>query len=256
MSNRAEAKKEVLSLNQIKPYWRNPRKNDKAVDAVKKSIEEYGYKVLIIVDTDYTIIAGHTRYKALRQLDYDEVECIVADLSPDKARQFRLAENKSAEIADWDEELLDYELRQVNEIENLLVYFNEGELDDLIDEADFEFEEEDPEELLEKVKDFAPTGEEIKNAKEKVKKKSKSDEIDSEDFKNKLKELREQRLTEQNEQIKNMDKERQEEFVHNVEETINDYVEIECPYCDKTYTVSLAEIKRMRKYQQDDTFEN
>ena len=94
-------------IEDLKPYKRNPRKNDGAVDAVAASIKEFGFKVPIVIDADGEIIAGHTRFKAAKKLGLKEVPCIIADdLTPDQIKAFRLADNKTAELADWDFELL------------------------------------------------------------------------------------------------------------------------------------------------------
>ena len=79
--------KEIL-LADLKPYEKNPRKNDNAVDAVAKSIESFGFKVPIAIDADNVIIAGHTRYKAAQKLGIESVPCIAgADKSISTCRQ-------------------------------------------------------------------------------------------------------------------------------------------------------------------------
>lgn len=98
-------------LNEIKPYGRNPRKNDEAVQYVAASIREFGFKVPIVIDRNGVIVAGHTRYKAAQELDIAEVPCIVADdLTDEQIKAFRLADNKVAEKAEWDFNLLEAEL--------------------------------------------------------------------------------------------------------------------------------------------------
>lgn len=98
-------------INEIKPYDKNPRKNDKAVDKVALSIQEYGFKNPIIVDKDMVIIAGHTRYKAAKKLGLNEVPIIVAgDLDENQVKALRIADNKTGEYADWDFILLAEEL--------------------------------------------------------------------------------------------------------------------------------------------------
>lgn len=100
-----------LNPNELKPYEKNPRHNDDAVQAVAESIREFGFKVPIVIDSDKIIVAGHTRWKASGILGLSEVPCIVADdLTPEQVRAFRLADNKVAELSDWDYELLDGEL--------------------------------------------------------------------------------------------------------------------------------------------------
>ena len=103
-----------LGLEEIKPYEKNPRNNDNAVDAVAASIREFGFKVPIIIDKDNIIVAGHTRYKAAKKLGLKTVPCIKADdLTDEQVKAFRLADNKVAEQAEWDFELLNEELETI-----------------------------------------------------------------------------------------------------------------------------------------------
>lgn len=102
------------SLSELRPYERNPRNNAAAVAPVAESIKQFGFKVPLVVDSQGVIIAGHTRYKAAEQLGLDKVPCLVADdLTPEQVRAFRLADNKVAEIADWDFDLLSAELEEL-----------------------------------------------------------------------------------------------------------------------------------------------
>jgi hypothetical protein len=117
-----------LRLDTIVPYWRNPRKNDVAVEKVKKSIEEYGYVTPIVVDTKLTIIAGHTRYRALKELGYDEVPVIITDLSEKKAKEFRIIDNRTSEYATWTPDL-NLELKEFSDPEVLNVFFPDVQLD-------------------------------------------------------------------------------------------------------------------------------
>lgn len=92
-------------------YDNNPRHNDEAVNAVANSISEFGYKVPVIITKDNIIVAGHTRVKALRKLGIDEVYCVVADdLTDEQIKAFRLADNKTGELASWDLDKLSQEL--------------------------------------------------------------------------------------------------------------------------------------------------
>lgn len=98
------------------PYINNPRNNDGAVDKVASSIKNFGFKVPIVVDRDNEIIAGHTRLKAAKKLGMDEVPCIVADdLSDGQIKAFRLADNRVAEFSEWDMELLESELEELED---------------------------------------------------------------------------------------------------------------------------------------------
>jgi len=101
---------EMMPVEKIIPYARNPRKNDGAVDAVAASIKEFGFRQPIVVDRENVIIVGHTRYKAARKLGMAEVPVHVADMDPAKARAYRLVDNKSNELAEWDMGLLEAEM--------------------------------------------------------------------------------------------------------------------------------------------------
>ena len=127
-------KLQKLKLAQIKPYWRNPRNNITAVEAVKRSIEEYGYNSPILVDENFVVIAGHTRLLALRDLGWKEAEVGVLSLSDEKAKAYRIADNKSAELATWDQEKLLQELREITKIETLDVFFPGVDLSEMISE--------------------------------------------------------------------------------------------------------------------------
>lgn len=108
----------LLRIEDITPYENNPRQNDEAVEPVMHSIREFGFKVPVVVDRDQIIIAGHTRYKAAVKLGLKEIPCIVAeDLDDEKVRAFRLADNKTAELSRWDEDLLQKELAQILDID-------------------------------------------------------------------------------------------------------------------------------------------
>lgn len=100
-----------ISISLLREYDNNPRNNDGAVDAVAKSIREFGFKVPVVVDTNNVIVCGHTRVKAARELGMETVPCIIAnDLTPEQIRAFRLADNKTAELAGWDFAKLEQEL--------------------------------------------------------------------------------------------------------------------------------------------------
>ncbi len=102
-------------VTELKAYEKNPRKNDNAVGPVAESIKEFGFKVPIIVDKDNVIVAGHTRLKAAKKLGMETVPCIVADdLTPEQIKAFRLADNSTAQIAEWDLELLKDELMELD----------------------------------------------------------------------------------------------------------------------------------------------
>ena len=98
-------------LSELKMYDKNPRKNKEAVPYVANSIKEFGFKVPVVIDSTNTIVCGHTRVLAAKTLNLDEVPCIVADdLTEEQIKAYRLADNKVAEKAEWDFELLESEL--------------------------------------------------------------------------------------------------------------------------------------------------
>lgn len=98
-------------LEEVHPYENNPRRNDGAVNAVAESIRQCGYIAPIIVDENGVILAGHTRYKALRQLGYQEADVVIkSGLTEEQKRKYRLLDNKTGELAEWDVDLLEMEL--------------------------------------------------------------------------------------------------------------------------------------------------
>ena len=100
-----------LKITEIKPYDKNPRKNDGAVDAVAESIKQCGYCAPIVIDEDNVILAGHTRLKALKKLKYKECECVrKVGMTEEQKRKYRLLDNKTNELAEWDIDLLKGEL--------------------------------------------------------------------------------------------------------------------------------------------------
>ena len=102
-------------LADIKPYENNPRVIDDAVEDVKESIRQCGYVAPIIVDEDGVILAGHTRYRALTEMGWDECDVvIVSGLSEEQRKKYRLYDNKAGELAKWDQKLLGEELADVD----------------------------------------------------------------------------------------------------------------------------------------------
>lgn len=117
-----------LKLSEITPYENNARFNDDAVEYVANSIREFGFQQPIVVDRDMVIIAGHTRYKAAKELGLKTVPVVVADeLSDEKVKAYRLADNKTGEMAQWDFDKLFQELDDID-------------LNTEIDMSDFGFE--------------------------------------------------------------------------------------------------------------------
>ena len=109
---------ELRKLSEIKPYHNNPRVNDPGVDAVVKSIREFGFRQPIVVDADDVIVVGHTRYKAAVKLGLELVPVHVArDLSPEQARAYRIADNQTATLSSWDYALLGGEVTALQELD-------------------------------------------------------------------------------------------------------------------------------------------
>lgn len=107
-----------LKTSDIIPYENNPRINDKAVKGVMNSIRDFGFKSPIIVDANHVIICGHTRLKAAKKIGLETFPCIVAaDLTPEQVKALRLADNKVAEKAEWDDEALAEELNGILNID-------------------------------------------------------------------------------------------------------------------------------------------
>jgi DNA modification methylase len=106
------------AINEIFPYEKNPRVNDSAVDALVKSLEAFGFRQPIVVDADNVIVVGHTRWKAAQKLGLEKVPVHVAkDLTPEQARAYRIADNQTATIADWDFTLLPLEITALQEMD-------------------------------------------------------------------------------------------------------------------------------------------
>lgn len=109
---------EMRPTSRIRPYETNPRKNDAAVDAVARSIQEFGFRQPIVLDEDGVIIIGHTRWKAAMKLALDKVPVHVAKgMSPEQARALRIADNRTNEIAEWDKDLLPPEIQALVDAE-------------------------------------------------------------------------------------------------------------------------------------------
>lgn len=133
----------IKNINELKAYDNNPRKNDQAVDAVASSIKEFGFKVPVIITSENVIVAGHTRVKACNKLGITEIPCIIADdLNEDQIRAFRLVDNRTSELADWDLEKLKQEFDNIDldldafGFEELQKKLSDDPEDDDFDEAD------------------------------------------------------------------------------------------------------------------------
>lgn len=146
------------NIDELVPYENNPRDNTAAIDAVAASIKEFGFKNPIIIDSDNVIVAGHTRLKAAQKLKIQNVPCVVADdLTQEQVNAFRLADNKTAELAEWDLELLNSELELIDGIDMTEFGF-ELDFEDEQEVIEDEFDEELPEEPQTKLGDIYQLG--------------------------------------------------------------------------------------------------
>ena len=128
-----ELKITMMKLDDLHPYENNPRENAAAVPRVAASIKEFGFKVPIIVDLAGTIVAGHTRYLAAKELGMDEVPTICTeDLSSEQVQAYRLVDNKTQEEAKWEYNKLDEELDKIEEID--MGQFGFDSLDEALNE--------------------------------------------------------------------------------------------------------------------------
>ncbi len=140
----SKLKIEYIDIDKLIPYINNPRINDNAIDKVAGSIAEFGFKNPIIIDSENVIVAGHTRMKAARKLGLEEVPTIkVDDLTDAQIKAFRIADNKTAEFAEWDMELLGIEMEDLGD---MFTGFSDDEFDDImgtydgVQEDDYEIE--------------------------------------------------------------------------------------------------------------------
>ena len=107
---------ELRDIDSIRPYERNPRVNDQAVEAVAASLREFGFRQPIVVDGDGVIICGHTRWKAAKTLGLAKVPVhAVEDLTPEQVQAYRIADNKTGELAEWDFDILPIEIGQLQQ---------------------------------------------------------------------------------------------------------------------------------------------
>lgn len=140
-------KVELKRITEIRPYENNPRVNDGAVDAVAASIREFGFQQPIVVDAGGVIIAGHTRYKAALRLGLTEVPVVVADtLTPDQVKAYRLADNKTGELATWDFAALDEELAGITELDMTMFGFEPLKETEAVTVREDDFDVEPPKE--------------------------------------------------------------------------------------------------------------
>lgn len=126
---------ELWKIDDVKPYENNPRINDDAVEAVSKSIKEFGFRQPLVVDADGVIICGHTRWKAAKLLKLEKVPVHVAkDMTPEQVKAYRIADNKTNELSEWNYELLPLELSELQDMnfDLSLLGFDSSELEKIL----------------------------------------------------------------------------------------------------------------------------
>ena len=148
---RTMIKMEEVDIDLIKPYKNNPREiSAEAVQKVMKSIKEFGYNQPIVVDKDHVILAGHTRWKAMKQLGKKKANIIIRDLTKEQAVAYRIMDNRSGEESKWQNKLLAEELNvlQDTSFDLDLTGFNATELENLANDKELGFIQ-NPKELKE-----------------------------------------------------------------------------------------------------------
>ena len=141
---------ELMDIDKVIPYARNPRINDSAVDSVVASIKEFGWQQPVVVDKENVIIAGHTRHLAARQLDMKKIPVHVAtNLTPNQVKAYRLADNRVSENASWDYDLLKLEFADLPDNDLITTGFSEEEISNVLDgwSADFDVSVNDGDEM-------------------------------------------------------------------------------------------------------------
>jgi hypothetical protein len=132
-----------ININDITPYDKNPRKNDKAVKDVAKSITEYGFNQPIVIDKNNIIVVGHTRWKASKLLNLTEVPVLYMPegIDESKVKAYRIADNKLNELALWDDTLLAQELEElIKELDDVTITgFKQDEIDKLFAKEDEQY---------------------------------------------------------------------------------------------------------------------
>ena len=132
---------EQWDIDRLIPYARNPRKNDAVIDKMVSAIHEFGFRIPIIAKSDGTVVDGHLRLKAAKKLGLNTVPVALADeLTDAQIKAFRLLANKSANWAEWDDELLRIELSELREedFDISLTGFDDEEIDRMLAEAEEE----------------------------------------------------------------------------------------------------------------------
>ena len=157
----------LAEISNIKPYENNPRKlSEQAIEKVAMSLKEYGFRQPIVVDKDMVIVAGHTRYRASKKLGLKQVPISIIDnLSEEQINAYRIADNRTAEESEWDNELLKMEIKELEakDFKLDLLGFNDEQLNNILFEEKQGLTDEDevpeaPEEPISKLGDIWKLG--------------------------------------------------------------------------------------------------
>lgn len=131
-----------IEVSKLMPYWHNPRKNDRTVEKLIKSIENYGFNVPLVVNKDMVLITGHARLKAAKKMGLQSVPCVVVDMTEEQAKKYRIADNKIQESTEWNEEALFKELREIGDPLDLIdMGFTSKDIADIVGDIDSLVEE-------------------------------------------------------------------------------------------------------------------
>jgi len=158
---------EIADITSIKPYENNPRKlSETAIEKVAMSLKEYGFRQPIVVDKDRVIVAGHTRFRASKKLGLKQVPISIIDnLTEEQINAYRIADNRTAEESEWDNELLKMEIKELEakDFKLDLLGFNDDQLNDILFEEKQGLTDEDevpeaPEEPISKLGDIWKLG--------------------------------------------------------------------------------------------------
>ncbi len=120
------------AMSSIKPYFQNPRVNDETVKALKKSINRYGFNVPLVLDRDGVLVTGHARYKALLEMGVKDAYVTIADnLTPSQARQYRIVDNKTQEISEWETDKLSLEINEIGTWDTAMAFFDDTQVGEI-----------------------------------------------------------------------------------------------------------------------------
>lgn len=138
---------EMRKLSEIKPYFRNPRRNDKTVEMLVELIPKVGFNVPILIDENGIIVKGHARYRAAIRLGLERVPCVITYADEEAKKLDRLADNKVSELSEWVTDDLLHELDILTtDIDLSKLGFPTLDLDSFLPDMDFSEEAEESEE--------------------------------------------------------------------------------------------------------------